>query len=66
MYAGAIEAYKHAIVFARPFRVRGVAIETQAVAFFTTESVEQFVSVFVNRRYIGHSLLAVSNSLFCS
>ena len=66
MYAGAIEAYEHAIVFARPFRVRGVAIETQAVAFFTTESVEQFVSVFVNRRYIGHSLLAVSNSLFCS
>ena len=56
MYAGAIEAYEHAIVFARPFRVRGVAIETQAVAFFTTESVEQFVSVFVIIRYrVGHS-----------
>ena len=62
MYAGAIEAYEHAIVFARPFRVRGVAIETQAVAFFTTESVEQFVSVFGIRRYIGHSV-AVSDSL---
>ena len=49
MYAGAIEAYEHAIVFARPFRVRGVAIETRAVAFFTTERVEQFVSVFVVR-----------------
>ena len=52
MYAGAIEAYEHAIVFARPFRVRGVAIETQAVAFFTTERVEQFVSVFVVVRSI--------------
>ena len=52
MYAGAIEAYEHAIVFARPFRVRGVAIETQAVAFFTTEIVEQFVSVFVVVRSI--------------
>ena len=55
MYAGAIEAYEHAIVFARPFRVRGVAIETQAVAFFTTKRVEQFVSVFVVIRYaVGH------------
>ena len=55
MYAGAIEAYEHAIVFARPFRVRGVAIETQAVAFFTTERVEQFVSVFVSICYrVGH------------
>ena len=70
MYAGAIEAYEHAIVFARPFRVRGVAIETQAVAFFTTERVEQFVSVFVRiiRIYcVGHScssLLSVLLLLF--
>ena len=66
MYAGAIEAYEHAIVFARPFRVRGVAIETQAVAFFTTERVEQFVSVFVRiiRIYcVGHS--CISSSSFC-
>ena len=55
MYAGAIEAYEHAVVFARPFRVRGVAIETQAVAFFTTQGVEQFVSVFVIIRHIGHN-----------
>ena len=54
MYAGAIEAYEHAVIFARPFRVRGVAIETQAVAFFTTQGVEQFVSVFVIIRYAGH------------
>ena len=55
MYAGAIEAYEHAIVFARPFRVRGVAIETQAVAFFTTKRVEQFVSVFIVIRHaVGH------------
>ena len=68
MYAGAIEAYKHAIVFARPFRVRGVAIETQAVAFFTTESVEQFVSVFVRIRVIASVILVCSSSsaLFCS
>jgi dimeric dUTPase (all-alpha-NTP-PPase superfamily) len=67
VYAGAIEAYEHAIVFARPFRVRGVAIETQAVAFFTTESVEQFVSVFVSIRYrVGHFSVQLFFSLFCS
>ena len=68
MYAGAIEAYEHAIVFARPFRVRGVAIETQAVAFFTTESVEQFVSVFVRIRVyrVGHFSVQLFFSLFCS
>ena len=67
MYAGAIEAYEHAIVFARPFRVRGVAIETQAVAFFTTERVEQFVSVFVSiiRIYrVGHSCISSSSLCF--
>ena len=68
MYAGAIEAYEHAIVFARPFRVRGVAIETQAVAFFTTESVEQFVSVFVRIRVyrVGHFSVQLFFFLFCS
>jgi FlaA1/EpsC-like NDP-sugar epimerase len=68
VYAGAIEAYEHAIVFARPFRVRGVAIETQAVAFFTTESVEQFVSVFVRIRVyrVGHFSVQLFFSLFCS
>ena len=68
MYAGAIEAYEHAIVFARPFRVRGVAIETQAVAFFTTESVEQFVSVFVSIRCyrVGHFSVQLFFFLFCS
>ena len=72
MHAGAIEAYEHAIVFARPFRVRGVAIETQAVAFFTTEIVEQFVSVFVRIRVyrVGHFsavalLLSVLLLLLC-
>ena len=70
MYAGAIEAYEHAIVFARPFRVRGVAIETQAVAFFTTERVEQFVSVFVVRSIrvycVGHSCCSSSSlSVLC-
>ena len=65
---GAIEAYEHAIVFARPFRVRGVAIETQAVAFFTTESVEQFVSVFVSIRCyrVGHFSVQLFFFLFCS
>jgi len=68
VHAGAIEAYEHAIVFARPFRVRGVAIETQAVAFFTTESVEQFVSVFVRIRVyrVGHFSVQLFFSLFCS
>jgi hypothetical protein len=68
VYAGAIEAYEHAIVFARPFRVRGVAIETQAVAFFTTESVEQFVSVFVSIRCyrVGHFSVQLFFFLFCS
>jgi len=47
--AGAIEAHEDAVVFARPFRVRGVAIETQSVAFFTTQRVEQFVALFVDR-----------------
>ena len=49
MDAGAIEAHEDAVVFARPFRVRGVAIETQSVAFFTTQRVEQFVALFVDR-----------------
>ena len=46
MHAGAIEAYENAVIFARPFRVRGVAIETQSVAFFPAQRVEQFVSIF--------------------
>lgn len=47
----AIEAYKHAEIFRRPFRVRRVAIEAQSVAFFAVQRVEQFVAVVLRRHY---------------
>ena len=59
----AIEAYKHAEIFRRPFRVRRVAIEAQSVAFFAVQRVEQFVAVVLRRHNFILSSSSSSKSL---